>query len=103
MNLEKQLEKCFNAGMLYSIGKHKDINENYPNFQEWYNKFRRDFPPLYEGIIKQAWELYCEDTRYSVCALDYWEQLCEEVQDIYLLKAIKQNIKYLTSEGVKSL
>ncbi len=50
-------------------------------------------------IEEQAWLLYCEDTAGDMDVRDYWEQLPERVQKIYLTKA-QNNNKKVPHDGI---
>lgn len=53
------------------------------------------------GIEDQAWLLYCEDTAGDMDVRDYWEQLPEHVQKIYLTKA-QNNNKKVPHDGINT-
>ena len=42
-------------------------------------------------IIGKAWDLYCREAGMCAGAVDYWEQVSVEVQNIYICKIIPDN------------
>jgi hypothetical protein len=42
-------------------------------------------------IIEAAWNLYCKEAGMCAGAVDYWEQVSENVQDIYICKIVRNN------------
>lgn len=43
--------------------------------------------PAAQHEIEAAWRLYCDDTAGDMHVHDFWEQLPERVQALYLAKA----------------
>ena len=67
--------------------KDKD-NRKITQSKKSYN--RKKLPTLYDWHHEKAWKLLTKETDNSLHQYDYWEQVPEYVQDIYIDKAIKE-------------
>lgn len=67
-----------------------DYNEYINSLKEKAEKYNKS---CFEYIINQAWELYCQEAGMCAGAVDYWEQVSTEVQDMYICRIVRNNLK----------
>jgi hypothetical protein len=44
-----------------------------------------------EIVKTAAWDLYCKEAGMCAGAVDYWEQLSTDVQDLYICRILRKN------------